>query len=53
MPNPIENDLIRKDHLAKTVSSLIKPILNNKKLQINLETIVTKIIIENKKAVNS
>ena len=34
-----------------TVSSLIKPILNNKKLQINLETIVTKIIIENKKAI--
>ena len=31
-----------------TISSLIKPILNNENLHINLNTIVTKIIIENK-----
>ena len=33
-----------------TISSLIKPIIKNKKLTIKLNTIVTKIILENKKA---
>ena len=34
-----------------TISSLIKPILNNKNLHINLNSVVTTIIIENKKAI--
>ena len=34
-----------------TISSLIKPILNSKKLNIKLNTAVTKLIIENKKAI--
>jgi choline dehydrogenase len=34
-----------------TISSLIKPILHNKKLNIKLNTVVTKLIIENKKAI--
>ena len=33
-----------------TISSIIKPIIKNKKLRIKLNTIVTKVIIENKKA---
>ena len=33
-----------------TISSLIKPIIKDKKLKIKLNTVVTKIIIENKKA---
>ena len=33
-----------------TITSIIKPILKNKKLKIKLNTIVTKVIIENKKA---
>ena len=33
-----------------TISSLIKPILNNRRLKVKLNTVVTKIIIENKKA---
>jgi choline dehydrogenase len=36
---------------SDTVSKLIKPIEGNKNLKINLNTIVTKIIIENKKAI--
>jgi len=33
-----------------TITSIIKPIIKNKKLKIKLNTIVTKVIIENKKA---
>jgi len=34
-----------------TISSLIKPILNNTRLKVKLKTVVTKIILENKKAI--
>jgi len=34
-----------------TVSSLINPIINNKNLKIKLKTLVSKVIIENKKAI--
>ena len=40
-------DLKRSD----TVSTLIEPLINNKNLTIHLNSIVTKVIIENKKAV--
>ena len=35
---------------SDTVSTLMKPLVNNKNLQIKLNTVVTKVIIENKKA---
>ena len=36
---------------SDTISTLINPIINNKNLQLKLNTIVTKVIIENKKAI--
>ena len=36
---------------SDTVSTLINPIIDNKNLQLKLNTIVTKVIIENKKAI--
>ena len=35
---------------SDTVSTLMKPLVNNKNLLIKLNTVVTKIIIENRKA---